>query len=95
MNQLYRGINYFSEDEGNIFEYTKSIKDGNGPITLVIDEANIAVTIKGKATDNRIADVENVFSLFTRLTKQLNMLNVNLISSEHSFPFPMIIEYMI
>eukprot|EP01036_Dinobryon_divergens_P030612 gene30612-39882_t len=56
-------------------------------ITLIVDEANIALTITGSTTPAEIKATKDALAVFTRLTKQLNKLNVILVSSEHTFPF--------
>eukprot|EP01035_Chromulina_nebulosa_P017047 gene17047-22556_t len=57
-----------------------------GNINIVIDEANKPFTI----IDNDPVEVKactKTLALFTQMTKEVNQLNVFLVSSEHSFPF--------
>jgi hypothetical protein len=55
-----------------------------GPITLVIDEANLALAPRSEA---EAKSAKEALSLFTSLTKQKGLMNVILVSSEHAFPF--------
>mmetsp|Transcript_11280 Transcript_11280/g.18944 ORF Transcript_11280/g.18944 Transcript_11280/m.18944 type:complete len:487 (-) Transcript_11280:289-1749(-) len=56
-------------------------------VTLIIDEANLPLTLKSYTSADKIEETRAVLQLLTRLTKQEKKLNVLLVSSEHVFPF--------
>ena len=58
-----------------------------GGITLVIDEANLALSVREQSSAATIESTRSALALFTALTKAENKLNVILVSSEHSYPF--------
>lgn len=56
-------------------------------ITLVVDEANLPLTIDSETSTADIKQVKATLALFTRMTKQEKKINVILVSSDHVFPF--------
>ena len=64
-----------------------SLSETLGGITLVIDEANIALSVDEQSPQATIESTRSALALFTALTKAENKLNVILVSSEHSYPF--------
>lgn len=58
-----------------------------GPVTIVVDEANIAFNVEPETEPAVIRETKAALQYFTTFTKQRRQGNVILVSSEHAFPF--------
>jgi hypothetical protein len=72
----YFNIAFAKSDHKDLPTVLDELAEGLGAITLVVDEANISLTISETTSNDEVKSTKQTLALFTRLTKQTNKVTI-------------------